>query len=41
MGIVKILLVYSKNDISTHNETQEWKNIIKAQYPSIGEIFNL
>lgn len=41
MGIVKILLVYSKNDISTHSETQEWKNIIKAQYPSIGEIFNL
>ena len=41
MGIVKILLVYSKNDISTHDETQEWKNIIKAQYPSIGEIFNL
>ena len=41
MGIVKILLVYSKNDISAHNETQEWKNIIKAQYPSIGEIFNL
>ena len=41
MGIVKILLVYSKNDISTHNETQEWKNIIKAQYPSVGEIFNL
>lgn len=41
MRIVKILLVYSKNDIPTHNETQEWKNIIKAQYPSIGEIFSL
>ena len=41
MRIVKILLVYSKNDIPTHNETQEWKNIVKAQYPSIGEIFSL
>ena len=41
MGIVRILLVYSKNDIPTHNETQEWKSIIKAQYPNVGEIFNL
>lgn len=41
MRIVKVLLVYSKNDISTRNETQEWKNIIKNQYPSVGDIFNL
>lgn len=41
MGVVKILLVYSKNDIPTHNETQEWKKIVKAQYSNIGEIFNL
>ena len=41
MRIVKVLLVYSKNDIPTRNETQEWKNIIKDQYPNIREIFNL
>lgn len=41
MRTVKVLLVYSKNDISTHNETQEWKNIIRNQYPSVGEIFDL
>lgn len=39
--IVKVLLVYSKNDISTNNETQAWKNIIKSQYPELAEIFNL
>jgi hypothetical protein len=39
--IVKVLLVYSKNDISTNNETQTWKNIIKSQYPELAGIFNL
>jgi hypothetical protein len=39
--IVKVLLVYSKNDISTNNETQAWKNIIKSQYPELAGIFNL
>lgn len=38
---VTVLLVYSKNDIATHNETQEWKRIIKNQYPEIGELFSL
>lgn len=32
IGSVRILLIYSKNDIPTRNETQEWKNIIKSQY---------
>lgn len=41
MGIVKVLLVYSKNDISTNNETQAWKNIIKTQYPEMEKYFNL
>lgn len=41
MRIVKILLVYSKNDIPIRNETQEWKNIIKKQYSEIESIFNL
>lgn len=39
--IVKVLLVYSKNDIPTNNETQAWKNIIKSQYPELAGIFNL
>lgn len=39
--IVKVLLVYSKNDISTNNETQAWKNIVKSQYSELAEIFDL
>ncbi len=40
-AIVRVLLVYSKNDISTRNETQEWKNIIRKQYQDISKIFSL
>jgi hypothetical protein len=39
--LVKILLVYSKNEISPPNETQKWKNIIKDEYREISEIFGL
>ena len=38
---VKILLIYSKNEISPPNETQKWKNIIKKEYEEIAELFNL
>jgi hypothetical protein len=38
---VKVLLVYSKNEISPPNETQKWKNIIKDEYGEIAEIFSL
>jgi hypothetical protein len=38
---VKILLVYSKNDISPPNETQKWKSIIKGEYKEIGKLFGL
>lgn len=41
ISVVRILLVYSKNDINTRNETQEWKRIIKDHYPEIKEKFNL
>ena len=41
MRVVKILLVYSKNDISPPNETQKWKNIIKSEYAEIAELFSL
>jgi hypothetical protein len=38
---VKILLVYSKNEISSLNETHKWKSIIKDEYVEIGKLFNL
>ena len=38
---VKILLVYSKNEISSPNETQKWKNIIKDEYGEISKLLNL
>ena len=41
MRAVKILLVYSKNDITSSNETQWWKSIVKNEYEEIGEIFEL
>ncbi|MBR3595288.1 hypothetical protein IKL45_03625 [Candidatus Saccharibacteria bacterium] len=41
LNIVRILLVYSKNDIPAKNETQEWKNIIKAHYSDVASLFNL
>jgi hypothetical protein len=28
-----VLLIYHKNDLSGHNETTEWKKIIKDNYP--------
>jgi hypothetical protein len=39
--LVKILLIYSKNEISSPNETQKWKNIIKDEYGEIAKLFNL
>jgi len=38
---VKILLVYSKNEISSPNETQKWKNIIKDEYKEMAKLLNL
>ena len=38
---VKILLVYSKNEISAPNETQKWKAIIKGEFKEIAELFDL
>jgi hypothetical protein len=39
--LVRILLVYSKDEISEPNETQKWKAIIKKEYKEIGRLFNL
>ena len=41
MRLVKILLVYSKNEISAPNETQKWKNVIRDEYGEIAKLFNL
>jgi len=38
---VRVLLVYSKNDISNPNETAKWKAIIKQEYTDVGKIFSL
>lgn len=38
---VQILMAYSKNDISSPNETAKWKRIIKAEYRDIAGIFPL
>ena len=37
--VCKILLVYSKNEVSPPNETQKWMNIIKINYPDIWKTF--
>ena len=34
---VSILLVYSKTDLSGHNETLEWKRLIAENYPEYKE----
>ena len=39
--LVRVLLVYSKNEISEPNETQKWKDIIKNEYRKVAEIFSL
>ncbi|MFZ2039002.1 MAG: hypothetical protein WAV11_03660 [Minisyncoccia bacterium] len=36
--LVSVLLVYSKTDLSGHNETAKWKNIVKCNYPQYRNI---
>lgn len=38
---VKIILVYSKNHISSPNETKKWKTLVKDNFPSYRELFTL
>jgi hypothetical protein len=35
---VCVLLVYGKTDLSGHNETSEWKSIIRENYPEYKEL---
>ena len=39
MRSVRILLVYSKDEICEPNETQKWKSIIQNKYEAIAQIF--
>jgi len=41
LHVVRVLLVYSKNDISDPNETVKWKTTIKHQYSDVGTLFVL
>ena len=36
---VSVLLVYTKTDLSGHNETAEWQQIIKNNYPAYKHLF--
>ena len=36
--MVHVLLVYGKTDISGHNETAEWKNIVRENYPEYASL---
>jgi hypothetical protein len=37
---VRVLLVYSKNDISKRNETAEWKRLIIENYPEYADLMS-
>ncbi len=41
LHIVKVLLVYSKNDICEPNETVKWKTVVKDQFEDVRDIFGL
>jgi hypothetical protein len=36
---VEVLLVYSKNDVQGHNETQWWRKLVLSKYPHVKTIF--
>lgn len=38
---VEVLIAYSKNEIGPPNETTKWKQLLKAQYNDIAQIFSL
>lgn len=39
--LVKVILIYSKNDISQPNETAKWKKIVKENFADHARIFSL
>lgn len=36
----EFLLVYSKNQIGSPNETQKWQRVIREQYPEVWHLFD-
>lgn len=38
-SLIKILLMYSKNDLPSKNETAAWQKIIKENYPEYKDLF--
>ena len=38
-SLIKILLIYHKNDLGDKNETTKWKQIIKENYPEYSNLF--
>lgn len=41
LRVVRVLLVYSKNDICEPNETVKWKTLIRGHFPDVRDIFGL
>ena len=41
LRLVRVLLVYTKTDLPSKNETQQWKNIIRGEYKDLAKIFGL
>lgn len=39
LKLVKVLLVYSKTDLSSSNETATWKRLVKENYPGYSNLF--
>ncbi|MBU4348048.1 hypothetical protein KJ671_00895 [Patescibacteria group bacterium] len=37
-NIIHVLLVYSKNNIKSRNETAEWRSIVKKNYPEYRDL---
>ena len=35
---IRVLLVYNKTDLGGHNETAEWKKIVKDNYPEYRDL---
>jgi hypothetical protein len=37
-GVVCVLLVYGKTDLENGNETAQWKNLVKENYPEYSKL---
>lgn len=39
LGVINILLIYSKTDLGDGNETAKWKQMVKSNYPEYSNFF--